>query len=546
MQFIRVFLFVLFLSAICACNKEPVPKPEPQPVEDVRYGSGSVVGRVLADGKALSGVVVSDGFVVDTTDLFGCFSLDSKKEHGYVFISIPDGFNVPTEGVIPGFFSHVGRFPQDTVLFNLSIDGRKEYTMFVLGDIHLANKRRDLQQFDAFVKDIGGLMDDSCFAVTLGDMSWDAYWDGFDLQDYLFKVNADLKPMQVFHTIGNHDHDLSKDGDWETALLYKQIVGPTYYSFNRGGVHFIVLDDIICTNQDGKRSSYNKVSQEQIDWLKKDLGFVDESMPLAIFMHAPLYRDDGRLSLSSAMDLINCLRGHQDITFFSGHTHTVYNVDVTKVAGYVPIYENCCGAVCGAWWYMCYDFPQENVHIGSDGAPGGYKVVTVKDGKLSWYFKAIGKDAGYQFRTYDRNTICLDESYVSKAGSAAKAAFLSSVGSLGKKDDGNLIYINVWDYDPQWSVVAEEDGRRLEVRRLEDFKDPMYLSSMEAFCFNNGYTAEYTAGVLSATYPASTTNHIFSVKASRPDSTIEITVTDRFGRQYKESMSRPKRLKLEY
>lgn len=542
--FLRFFTFFI-LICLCACRKEPQPGPVTTD-DDVRYGAGTVVGRVLADGKPRSGVVISDGYIVDTTDVNGCFSLDSRKDHGYVFMSIPDGFDVTTNGVIPRFFSPVGSHIQDTVIFNLTADKHSEYTMFVLGDMHLADKRKDLQQFGSFVKDIKPQMTGGCFAVTLGDMSWDAYWDGFDLSEYLFEVNKDFAPVEFFHTIGNHDHDLSKNGDWETATVYKRTIGPTYYSFNRGGIHFIVLDDIVCTNENGKRSSTNKVSAEQLEWLRKDLKFIDKNMPLAVFMHAPLYRSSGSLSLSSAMDLINCLRGFEDITFFSGHIHTVYNVDVTTRSGYVPILENCCGAVCGAWWYMCYDFPEENVHICSDGAPGGYKVVKIKDGRMSWYYKATGKPADYQFRTYDRNKICLDASCVSKASATAKAAFASSVGELGTKSNENLVYINVWDYDPKWKIEATENGKSLEVKQLKDFKDPMYLYSMEAFSFNNGYTAEYSPGVLTSSYPASTSDHFFVVKANSPDSTIEITVTDRFGRSYTESMTRPKPLRLEY
>lgn len=530
---------------ILSCTKEPAPQPTPPPEEEVHYGSGSVVGRVTAGSVPVSGVVVSDGYITDTTSLDGCFSLNSAKAHGYVFITIPDGFNVPSEGVLPRFFSPVGKYSQDTACFSLIPESRSEYTMFVLGDMHLANKRRDLQQFETFVSDIGPQMVDGSFAVTLGDMSWDAYWDGFDLADYLVHVNKSFAPRQFFHTIGNHDHDLSKDGDWETAAAYKRIIGPTYYSFNRGGMHFIVLDDIVCTNTGGKRSSINKISAEQVEWVKKDLQYVSKSTPLAIFLHAPMYGRGGSLSLSSAMDLINALRGFDSITVFSGHTHTVYNVDVTKVAGYVPIYESCCGTVCGDWWYWGYDFPDAGLPVCTDGAPGGYKVVKISGGKMSWQYKGTARSAGVQFRTYDRNMICLDASYVKEASSANKAAFVASAGELAAKNSDNLVYINVWDYDPAWKIEVTENGKNLDVKQVKNFKDPMYLGFMEAYCFNHGYTAEYTPGEITATCTASASDHFFQVKAEKPDSTLEITVTDRFGRKYTESMQRPKALRLE-
>ena len=69
---------------------------------------------------------------------------------------------------------------------------------------------------------------------------------------------------------------------------YKQVMAPTYYSFNVGNVHYIVLDNIECTNAtvntDRSDGAYNRtykdyVVQEQLDWLKKDLAFVSTMHP---------------------------------------------------------------------------------------------------------------------------------------------------------------------------------------------------------------------------------------------------------------------------
>ena len=170
----------------------------------------------------------------------------------------------------------------------------------------------------------------------------------------------------------------------------------------------------------------------------------------------------------------------------------------------------------------------------------------MKGGDLEWVYKATGMPEDYQFRAYDRNAFCLDASLVSTADEAGRQAFLRSVGDYAMKSEENLVYLNVWDWDPGWKIEVMENGRSLDVRRLSGVKDPMYLYSMEAFSFNKGYTAEYTPGVLTASYPASTTCHIFSVEASSPSSTLEIRVEDRFGRVYSETMHRPRELKLEY
>ena len=74
------------------------------------------------------------------------------------------------------------------------------------------------------------------------------------------------------------------------------------------------------------------------------------------------------------------------------------------------------------------------------------------------------------------------------------------------------------------------NGRQLDVRQLKNVKDPLYLAAYEAYEYEHGY---------SVSYPCGTTDHIFSVTASSPTSTLEIKVTDRFGRVYTQKMTRP-------
>ena len=74
---------------------------------------------------------------------------------------------------------------------------------------------------------------------------------------------------------------------------------------------------------------------------------------------------------------------------------------------------------------------------------------------------------------------------------------------------------------------------RLDVEQLA-LKDPLYLITTIAKRFNDN---DSTTGELSYT--------IFKVKATAPDSTLEIKVTDRFGNVYTESMKRPKAFEIE-
>jgi len=96
-----------------------------------------------------------------------------------------------------------------------------------------------------------------------------------------------------FHVLGNHDMDvLAKDdilSDWEMA--------GRYYSFDRGGFHFVVLDRNNLKTPDGyvpyARANYfvdsnmrGYADPEQLEWLRNDLEAAQR--PIVIFMHQGL------------------------------------------------------------------------------------------------------------------------------------------------------------------------------------------------------------------------------------------------------------------
>jgi hypothetical protein len=80
---------------------------------------------------------------------------------------------------------------------------------------------------------------------------------------------------------------------------------------------------------------------------------------------------------------------------------------------------------------------------------------------------------------------------------------------------------------------VKENGVALKVTRLK-FTDPLYLHSALAKRQNSNDSSD-----------GSHTYHMYKVVASSPDSTLDITVTDRFGNVYKETMKRPRPFSIE-
>ncbi|MCQ2143836.1 MAG: calcineurin-like phosphoesterase family protein [Bacteroidales bacterium] len=512
--------------------------PEVRP-EDAKY---NVSGRVTCEGAPVAGVVVSDGHEVTATDADGAYRLYSKKDYGYVFISIPGGYEVPRNGVIPEFFKPISSSvsTEDNADFTLKKVEQKNYTMLYFGDMHLADRMSDFAQFREFADDVNSLIGSNrngpVYALTLGDMAWDRFWYRYDLADYLSEMNDDCgESLPVFHTIGNHDPDADATGDYYTPLKYRTTIGPTYYSFNVGGTHYVVLDDIDCRNTASERSFYNMIVSEEYQWLKKDLAYVSKSTPVIITMHAPLYNNSGDVQQRNGYTgLLSLFEGYDRVHVVTGHTHIVYNVG--RLSSGVHAYESNSGAVCGGWWMTGANV---GIHLSGDGAPGGYRVMDFTGKNYTTYFKGTGHSRDFQFRSYDRNELQLSAAkWTPNASTIGKKDFEEAVGEYATASSDNYVLLNVWDYDPSWKIEVKENGKGLPVTKLNDVKDPLYLVAYEAYEYENHYE-DYVY------YPAYTTKHIFRVQASSPTSTLNISVTDRYGKTFTETMTRPKAFTLD-
>ncbi len=538
---LRQILCVLAVFSCTACVQkipvEPVPGPEPEPQEEQWWSaSANVYGTVSCDGSPVAGAVVSDGFEVTATDALGHYELTSVKRFGYVFVSIPSGYEAPLSGVLPQFYKYVnGRDKVEEINFSLNEADQQDYSLLVFGDMHLAGRMNDVGQFAEFADDVNAYLDANegrkVYAVTLGDMTWDIFWYRYPMSDYLEEVEYDFGGrLPMFHTIGNHDHQSDLEGDFFTAGMFRKTLGPTYYSFNIGGIHYIVLDDILCQNDGTNRTFSRAVADEEINWLKKDLQYVSHDTPIFITVHAPVYYESGSLGIKNGFNgFISLFAGYDRVQIFSGHTHIIYNVD--RLSSSVHVHESNSGAVCGGWWMTGNN---TGVHLSGDGAPGGYRVVNVSGKDYDWYFKGTGLPETCQFRAYDRNCLHLStDNYTPNATATGKQAFTETVGEYAAANHDNYVLLNIWDWDDGWSVKVTENGRELPVTRLHDVKDPLYLVCYEGYEYENHYDNTIY-------YPAYTTTHMFRVQASSPTSTLEITVRDKFGRVYSEEMTRPR------
>lgn len=523
-------------------------------VEDIDFkpdAGTTVYGIVSSAGVGVENVVVSDGAEVTVTNEKGIYQLKSAKKWGYVFISVPSGYEVPSVGVLPQFHRALKNSADvvERADFKLEkVDGQDSYKIFMLGDMHLANRTGDLGQFAQFTSDLTDYMTrhkgEKMYALTLGDMTWDLYWysNSYYFPQYLNTINSQIKNLQIFHTMGNHDNDFQTRSDYDAAVKYVDQICPTYYSFNIGKVHYVVMDDIDCSSYNGteSRKYVASLSAEQLDWLAKDLSHVAKTTPVVVAMHAQVfYPTTSGFKIDhdqvNTLRLFDILDGYT-VRFVTGHTHKLFNVtpDAPIVDGH-NFREYNSGSVCASWWWSGNLTP--GIHIGTDGTPGGYGIWDVTGTDFQCLYKSTGWPEEYQFRSYDLNNVHFSMADVplmpSDISASVKNAYMQYVNAYPQNND-NEVLINIWNWNSDWTLsVVDENRKTLPYTEVWAY-DPLHIAALSVKRFNN-------AGLKSTpSFITDKFTHFFKVKADDADTDLVITVKDEFGNEWTENMQRPK------
>jgi len=142
-------------------------------------------------------------------------------------------------------------------------------------------------------------------------------------------------PGDRHHVIGNHE----MDGGFslEQALAYRKM-NKSYYSFDKNGFHFIVLDGN--DKPDSSAKGYKQfIGPEQVTWLMEDLA--GTSYPVILFSHQGLvlYHGAGEdYGVQNYGEMQGILESHNRanpgkkvIACFNGHTHYDYAENINGI-----------------------------------------------------------------------------------------------------------------------------------------------------------------------------------------------------------------------
>ena len=436
-----------------------------------------VSGTVTSGEEKLSGVIVTDGTNFTQTKPNGKFKFEIEDDAQFVYIITPSGYAADWSSGVPAFYraaEGVSKFSFD--LKKLEGDG-SIYNLIAVGD---PQPRTDAH-FEIFA---GKPLDDlaataqSLEGITIGFSLGDMCWDVLPLLDK-WKGAITRTGIPFYPVVGNHDHDRDASGDLNGTAAYRAKMGPENYAFWVGNDMVIALDNII---YDAKRKYKEGYADHVLRFVKGLLKYVPMSSDLYVAQHSPvLGRVETRARIINATDLISMLRGHK-VTFISGHNHVNDHFEFEK-----DITEQNVAAICGAWW--------DTQHC-KDGTPRGYKVFTKKDGKLSWYFKAEGREKDFQVEIFKPGQMPMHP---------------------------NSVVANVWDWDPQWKVEWYEDGQYMgTMDRVTDLS-PLYTQEI-----NKAYEGK-TISDYKKPAPA---QHYFAATPSQYAKKVMVTVESRFGKSW--------------
>ena len=426
----------------------------------------NVKGVVFCGSLPVAGVVVSDGEVVTTTDDAGCYYLASKKHHGYVFMSVPSGYEPQSENSVPLIWGPVtpGEEACEQVDFELvEAPGQDDFDLLVLADIHLANRLGDIAQYKELmlpeVKNYIAASPRKVYIMNVGDMTFDLYWNSnkYNLGDYTNTLKDSAIPALIYHVPGNHDNDEYANDDYTAEQPYKDNLGPTYYSFNIGKVHYVVLDDMLYHG----RNKYDRIiAPEQLAWLYKDLRALDpEIRQLVVACHVPLVANNGAwddiwYNLKNKDELFVLLQDY-DVTIMTGDWHTE---GTTRVSDRIVEYVH--PAVTGNWWYR--------QGICCNGYPAAFTEYVFRGDRLesrSLIDWANG-DSKQQYRVYNKGV-------TSNTGIASSSALDPAGGAPS-------VLVFFWGVAPNWTFVCRENGELTYGRgQLVQRYDPLARSLVE-------------------------------------------------------------------
>ncbi len=362
------FAMIVGLIGCSSSSGGPPPEPPP-PATDIKgavFHDADSNGVKGVDEQGIAGVLVSNGSATTVTDQDGSFTL--SKTGSFVFLTTPSDYT-PSGA----WYRSISDSQFDFGLTHTPEKKTAQFTFVHMTDIHLDGD--SLATLNQAVEEIQGIS--PAFVIATGDFvnvgdkltiseAQANQWFG------AFKTAVSGLDMPVYCAMGNHDMASITQ---ETAPgaqpgcsknAYRRSFGPTYYSFDWGNYHCLVLDP---NELNGAQHVY-RIAGAQLQWLQEDLSH-RAGTPLLVFFHEPTTSWE---SQSEVLNLLLSGRSAGQVSIFAGHGHHDLLTDTQGIS------EQVTGALSGEWWFG----------PSMDGNGGGYRLVSVNGESTSSLYRETG------------------------------------------------------------------------------------------------------------------------------------------------------------
>lgn len=562
-------------------------------IEDIiEPDSYNIKGRVIDNaGHGIEGVVVSDGTQCVRTLLTGEFFMTSNlSKVKYVQISTPSGYVPEVSGGIPRFYktkasiSPVGGIYDfgdyvitpvsnpDHVTIMITADPQPRKNNWTLDKIAYKALEvcQDLYQelYDVYHSTSGRHV----FGICLGDIVHE------DMTLYAQYVSAlGTLAYPTYNIIGNHDNNPNGADDDAGAADFESYFGPRNYSFNMGGVHFVMLDNLIMKkNDDGDLKAFDQGLTDEIwDWLQADMAMIPTSTKIMVCAHSPMFKqqsgsertnsakhgghtssvDGPAFGYGDLFDLYN------EVHAWAGHTHSGFNFIYSSSHRHKNVQVHTLARSTGELW--------TNEYL-ANGTPRGFTVVEIDNGEITWKFHPMTRQrstfqgvttgycsAGapaYDYRAWNYSGSGSSRVAVMKDGSGALTEdYQMNVYPRGSYGD-NYVYANIFLWDEKWGTPTwtPDGGTPVEMTRIYsagkalipdtdkiyDKGDTEFRAWYKAHADKSGGSLKGLDGYTTVAKESDgLITSLFRVPADATPSSGIVSVTDRFGNEYSRVVS---------
>lgn len=408
----------------------------------------ALTGKVFVDAdrnsasgggeRGLAGVTVTNGRDVVRTDKKGRYRLPAF-DNMTVSITQPSGYQVPLDKYnIPQF--HYNHLPEGSpklryggieptgplpAAVNFPVTKSKQtaaeaQNCVIAGDLQTTDKKEIEYARAGAINDLSKRDDYAgCGALFVGDVANDDLALYPDIKDLFTEINGPVRLLP-----GNHDLDFDAPSAEHSFDTFRAQLAPEYYSYDVGNVHVVALNtvdypctaaedspegiDEHCADPKGDPSYNGRMDEDQLTWLKRDLGKVDRDKLVVVAGHIGLLNYADESSPVHQVDQVKrvhkLLEGRKAVAV-SGHSHSIENLkagddtkgwrDLFGVEG-LPFPHITAGAISGDWYSGEVGEEGYPTAIGRDGGRPGVVTLDVEGSEFQERYTVTGEPGEVQ------------------------------------------------------------------------------------------------------------------------------------------------------